>query len=82
MPSRQTIGVAPLLTGMLLVSRLALAIIQSGLSFWSVSGFVGGCAAIFVGLGILLEWDVFDQNLLSQSNPSGNSWDCWRVGHR
>lgn len=67
MPSRQTIGVAQLLTGMLLASRPTQAINQSGLSLWSVPGFVGGCAAIFVGLGTVLGWDTFNQE------PSGSN---------
>lgn len=67
MSSRKTIGAAPLLTGLILGFQSAQAIAQSGLSIWSVLGFLGGCAAILIGLGTLLEWDVFNQE------PSENS---------
>lgn len=69
MSSRKTIGVAPLLTGILLASQSAQAIVQNGLSLWVVSGIIGGCAAILVGIGTLLEWDAFDQER-SEGNPT------------
>lgn len=59
MPSRKTVGAAPLVTGIVLAFQSAQAIAQSGLSVWSVLGLTGGCAAIFVGLGTLLEWNAF-----------------------
>ena len=52
MPSNKIIGAAPLIAGTL---------VRDGFSLWSVPGFVGGCAAIIVGLGILREWDGFHQ---------------------
>ncbi len=69
MPSRKTIGAAPLITGIILAVQSAQATVQSGLSLWSASGVVGGCAAIFVGLGTLLEWGRFDQKP-SDSSPA------------
>ncbi|QLD85667.1 hypothetical protein HWV23_07990 [Natronomonas halophila] len=61
MPSKKAVGAAPLLTGVLLAFESAGAVVQSGLSLWSVLGFVGGCAAIGIGLGVLLEWDTFER---------------------
>lgn len=60
MPSRKTVGAAPLLTGLLLASNASRAIVQTGPSLWSVPSLVGGCAAVLVGLGILLEWGSFE----------------------
>ncbi|ELY63132.1 hypothetical protein C489_19991 [Natrinema versiforme JCM 10478] len=37
------------------------AIVQSGASVWPVTGFVGGCAAIAIGLGTLLEWETLER---------------------
>lgn len=61
MPSKKAVGAAPLITGILLAVESAGAIVQSGLSLWSVPGLLGGCAAVVIGLRILLEWDTFDQ---------------------
>ncbi len=69
MPSRKTIGAAPLTTGLVLASQSAHAIVQSGLSLWSVPGFIGGCAATFVGLGTVLEWDTSNQTS-SETSPT------------
>lgn len=71
MPSRKSVGAAPLITGILLAFESANAIVQSGLSLWSVPGFGGGCAAIVIGLGILLEWDMFDQESTGSNRSSG-----------
>lgn len=62
MPSKKMVGAAPLITGILLAFESAGTIVQNGLSIWSVPGFVGGCAAIVLGLGILLEWNTFEQD--------------------
>jgi hypothetical protein len=69
MPSKELVGAAPLITGILLAFESATAIVQSGLSLSSVPGFVGGCAAIAVGLGILLGWGSFDLDSTGE-NPS------------
>lgn len=69
MPSRKTIGAAPLTTGIILVVPSAQAIVQTGLSVWAVLAFIGGCAALFVGLGTVLEWDAFNQDP-SENSPS------------
>lgn len=69
MASRQTIGAAPLISGLLLAVPSAQAFLQSGLSLWSVLGCVGGCAAVLVGLGTVLEWGGFDQKP-SESSPA------------
>ena len=60
MPSKAVVGVATLLTGTVLAFDSGGAIVRSGFSLWAVPGFVGGCAAIVVGLGILLEWSPFE----------------------
>jgi hypothetical protein len=70
MPSRKTVGAAPLLTGILLAFESAGAIIKSGLSLWSVPGFVGGCTAIVIGLGVLLEWDTFERGATGSTHSS------------
>lgn len=57
MPSKKAVGAAPLLTGLLLASQSGQAIVQSGPSLWSVPSFIGGCAAIAIGVGILLDRD-------------------------
>jgi hypothetical protein len=54
MPSKELVGVAPLLTGIVLAFQSGGAIVQGGFSLRAVPGFVGGCAAIVVGFGILL----------------------------
>jgi len=59
MSSRKAVGAAPLVTGIVLAFQSFRTIVQSGLSLSSASGLVGGCAAVFVGLGILLEWGSF-----------------------
>lgn len=70
MPSRKAVGAAPLITGILLAFQSAVTMVQSGLSLWSVPGFVGGCAAIVIGLGILLEWNTFEQDLTERNQSS------------
>lgn len=70
MPSRKAVGAAPLIMGIVLAFESADAIVQSGLSLWSVPGFVGGCAAIVIGLGILLEWDAFDREPTGSNRSS------------
>ena len=57
MPSRKAVGAAPLVTGIVLASQSPQAIVQSGLSLWSVLAVIGGCATIFVGLGLVLGWN-------------------------
>jgi len=70
MPSKETVGAAPLITGILLAFQSAGTIVQNGLSLWSVPGLIGGCAAIVIGLGILLEWDTFKQGSIESNRPS------------
>ncbi|WP_139231153.1 hypothetical protein [Halostagnicola kamekurae] len=70
MPSKKTVGAAPLITGILLAFQSAGTIVQNGLSLWSVPGFIGGCAAIVIGLGILLEWDTFKRDAVGRNRPS------------
>ena len=70
MPSKKTVGAAPLITGILLAFQSAGAIVQNGLSLWSVPGFIGGCAAIVIGLGILLELDTFKRATVDNTRPS------------
>lgn len=60
MSSEKAVGAAPLVTGIVLASQSAREVITGGLSPWSVAGLVGGCAAVAVGAGILLEWGEFD----------------------
>ena len=59
MSSKKGIGIAPLIMGIMLAGQSLPQLLQNGLSLWTGSSVVGGCAAIFVGLGILLEWDEF-----------------------
>lgn len=56
--SRRGIGIAPLVAGLLLVGRTAGDV--AGGDPWAVSGFVGGCAAVAVGAGVLRGWRGFD----------------------
>lgn len=63
------VGAAPLIMGILLTFESAAAIVQNGLSLWAVPGFVGGCAAIVIGLGILLDWDMFNQKAIDLQRP-------------
>jgi hypothetical protein len=60
MSSRKAVGAAPLVTGIVLAFQSFQGIVQSGPSLASASGLLGGCAAVLVGLGILLEWGSFD----------------------
>ncbi|MBZ6496944.1 hypothetical protein [Natrinema longum] len=70
MPSKKTVGAAPLITGILLAFQSAGTIVQNGLSLWSVPGLIGGCAAIVIGLGTLLEWDTFKRETVGSNRPS------------
>lgn len=70
MPSKKAAGAAPLITGILLAFQSAGAMTESGLSLWSVPGFVGGCAGIVIGLGILLEWNTIGQYPTEQKRAS------------
>ena len=70
MPSKKTVGAAPLITGILLAFQSASTIVQNGLSMWSVPGLIGGCAAIVIGLGTLLEWDKFKRDAVGRNPPS------------
>lgn len=60
MPSKKTIGIAPLVTGIFLASQSLGQLLESGFSLWAGTSFVGGFAAILVGAGILLQWRGFD----------------------
>lgn len=70
MSSERAVGAAPLLTGIVLASRSAQELLRSGLSPWSVLGLVGGCAAVAVGAGTLLEWGGFDARTTDRSRSS------------
>jgi len=70
MPSTKTVGAAPLIAGILLAFQSAGTIVQSGPSLWSVPGLIGGCAAIGIGLGMLLEWDTFKRETAGSNRPS------------
>jgi hypothetical protein len=59
MPSKKSIGIAPLVTGIGLTSQSLGQLLDSGVSLWASAGFVGGVAAILVGAGILLQWGDF-----------------------
>lgn len=59
MPSKKSIGIAPLVTGIALTSQSLGRLLDSGVSPWAGAGFVGGVAAILVGVGILLQWGDF-----------------------
>lgn len=56
MPSKESVGAAPLITGIVLAFQSSQEIIIGGSSLWSVFGLIGGCAAIVVGLDILSGW--------------------------
>lgn len=56
--SGRGVGIAPLVAGLLLAGRAA-GDVASG-DPWAVFGFVGGCAAVAVGAGVLLGWRGFD----------------------
>ncbi|WP_162993851.1 hypothetical protein [Halalkalicoccus subterraneus] len=60
MPSKKTIGIAPLVTGIFLASQSFGQILDTGLSLWAGISFTGGFSAILVGAGILLQWGGFD----------------------
>jgi len=70
MSSRKAVGAAPLIAGILLAFESAGAIVQAGLSLWSATGFVGGCTAIVIGLGILLERNTFEQGSTASARSS------------
>jgi len=70
MTSGKIVGAAPLITGILLAFQSAGTVVQNGLSLWAVSSLVGGCAAIIVGLGILLEWKTFEVEPTESNRPS------------
>ena len=59
MSSKNGIGIAPLITGIILAGQSLPQLFQNGPSLWTVLSAIGGCSAIFVGLGILLEWREF-----------------------
>ena len=60
MPSKKSVGIAPLVTGIGLTSQSLGHLLESGFSPWAGAGFVGGVAAILVGVGILRRWGDFD----------------------
>ena len=53
MSSKKAVGVAPLVTGLLLASQSFNQSVLSYPSLSSVTGMIGSLAAIFVGIGIL-----------------------------
>lgn len=59
MSSKKGIGIPPLIMGIMLAGQSLPQLLQNGLSLWTVSSLIGGCAAVVVGLGILLEWREF-----------------------
>ena len=70
MTSGKTVGAAPVVTGILLAFQSAGTVVQDGFSLWAVSSLVGGCAAILVGLGILLERETFEVEPTESNRPS------------
>lgn len=59
MPSKNAVGIAPLVTGIALAGPSLRRLLATGLSPWTAVSFLGGCAAILVGIGVLLEWGDF-----------------------
>jgi hypothetical protein len=59
MPSKRSVGIAPLVTGIVLTSQSLGQLLEPGSSLWAGAGFIGGLAAILVGVGILLQWGDF-----------------------
>jgi len=74
MSSKKAIGIAPLVTGFGLAGQSGSELLQTGSSLWAAFGLVGGCAAIFVGAGILLEWGDFSTQTTESNNPLALVW--------
>lgn len=64
MSSKKAVGIAPLLTGLVLASRSGHALVQTGPSLWSIPGFIGGCAATAIGVSVLLEQEAVSTGAL------------------
>jgi hypothetical protein len=60
MSSKKAVGVAPLVTGLLLAGQSFEQSVLRDPALWSIAGLVGGCAAILVGVGILSGWREFE----------------------
>lgn len=54
MPSKRSVGVAPLLAGVFLAGAAALQIKQAGVTSWLLPSFVGGCATAIVGIETIM----------------------------
>lgn len=74
MASKKAIGIAPLVTGVGLAGQSITELLQTGASLSAVSGLIGGCAAIFVGAGILLEWRDFSTQTTESNTPIAVVW--------
>jgi hypothetical protein len=70
MASKKRVGIAPLIMGIMIAGQSLPQLLRSGLSVWTVSSVIGGFAAIFVGLGILLEWEGFGTDTNGSSRTS------------
>jgi hypothetical protein len=71
MPSKKAVGIAPLVTGMVLTSQSLGQLLESGLSLWTGISLVGGVAAILVGAGILSRWRGFEAKSEGTTDFSG-----------
>lgn len=69
--AKRSVGIAPLVSGLLLVGWTA-SDAASG-DVWAVSGLVGGCAAVLVGGGILLGRGEFDPEAGDGDSPHATS---------
>jgi hypothetical protein len=71
MPSTKAVGIAPLVTGMVLTSQSLGQLLESGPSLWTGISLVGGVAAILVGAGILSRWRGFEAKSEGATDFSG-----------
>lgn len=71
MPSKKAVGIAPLVTGIILTSQSLGQLLESGFSLWTGISLVGGLAAILVGAGILSRWRGFDTESKETTDLSG-----------
>lgn len=70
MSSKNAVGLAPLVTGFLVVSQSFEQSVLSDPSLSSVAGLIGGCAAVLVGVGILTGWRDFDTETKSSGQTA------------
>lgn len=70
MSTEKAVGAAPLVAGVVLASQSARELLRTGLAPWSVLGLVGGCAAVAVGAGVLLERGGFEPRTTDRRRAS------------